>query len=68
MTTADALHREPPPFEQAIFLDGLITIMGAGGGKAATGGEKRGNKLLVEANEKQNEVFHAVTERSKKQV
>jgi len=38
MAAADAFDAQPSPFEETVFLDGLISVMGTGGDKAATRG------------------------------
>jgi hypothetical protein len=38
MATADAFDAQPSPFEETVFFDGLIGVMGTRGDKAATGG------------------------------
>jgi len=38
MAAADAFNAQPSPFEETVFLDSLVGVMGTGGDEAATGG------------------------------
>jgi hypothetical protein len=48
MTAADAFDAQPYPFEETIFLDSLTRVMGTGGNEAATGGQQRREKPLIQ--------------------
>lgn len=58
VTAGNTFDRKPPPFEQAIFFDSLVAIVGTGGLKAAGWRCVTRDKSLVEANEQQGDLFH----------
>lgn len=58
MAAGNAFNRHPAAFQNAIFLNGLIAILGTGGLKAAGGRRETGNTSLVKANEQQGDFFH----------
>jgi hypothetical protein len=58
VAAGNTFDRHPPPFEQAIFFDSLVTIVRTGGLKAASWRRVTRDKSLIEANEQQGDLFH----------
>lgn len=58
MAPAKPLYRHPAAPQQPELLYGFEAIMGAGGGKAARGGEPPGQGQLIELDDCQGWMFH----------
>ena len=57
VATADAPEAEPETTEEAVGLDGLVSVVGTGRVEAAGGAEQRGDGGLVEADGREGEGF-----------
>lgn len=58
MTTADSFHSQPTPLEYAVFLYGLVGILGAGWDETATGRQYPGNGILIQTDEPHQDASH----------
>ena len=56
MTAEDAAHSEIKPFDGAVFLNGLDSILRTGGREAARGGRQRADAALVESDGQDEEL------------
>jgi len=54
----EPFYSEPTAFQEAVFGDGLVGVVGASGPEAAAVGEEWGEDELVSADEGEGEAFH----------
>jgi len=65
MATANALDRQPPTFQQAVFIDGLVTIIRTTGCEATTGRKNPPECFLIQSNKRQSQPLHCTFSNSK---